>query len=75
MIKQSILALCDHPFGQHQSCINSWCRFLDNPNEKISSLPHGKPLSDGTLYNALGSVFTTYAWNAGKLLSLGGTAE
>ncbi|CAC5391995.1 unnamed protein product [Mytilus coruscus] len=73
MIKQSILALCDHPFGQHQSCNNSWCKFLDNPNEKFSSLPHGKPLSDGALQNALRSVFTTYAGNAGKLSSLGST--
>ncbi|CAC5417983.1 unnamed protein product [Mytilus coruscus] len=73
MIKQSILALCDHPFGQHQSCNNSWCKFLDNPNEKFSSLPHGKTLSDGALQNALRSVFTTYAGNAGKLSSLGST--
>ncbi|CAG2191810.1 unnamed protein product [Mytilus edulis] len=73
MIKQSILALSGHPFGQHQSCNNSWCRFLDNPNEKFSSLPHGKPLSDGALQNALTSVFTTYAENAGKLSSLGST--
>ncbi|CAC5391328.1 unnamed protein product [Mytilus coruscus] len=73
MIKQSILALCDHTFGQHQSCNNSWCKFLDNPNEKFSSLPHGKPLSDGALQNALRSVFTTYAGNAGKLSSLGST--
>ncbi|CAC5378288.1 unnamed protein product [Mytilus coruscus] len=75
MIKQSILALCDHPFRQHQSCNNSWCKFLDNPNEKFSSLPHGKPLSDGALQNALRSVFTTYAGNAGKLSSLGSTQQ
>ncbi|CAC5408794.1 unnamed protein product [Mytilus coruscus] len=55
------------------SCNNSWCKFLDNPNEKFSSLPHGKPLSDGALQNALRNVFTTYAGNAGKLSSLGST--
>ncbi|XP_063400480.1 uncharacterized protein LOC134685041 isoform X2 [Mytilus trossulus] len=73
MIKESILALSGHPFGQHERCNNTWCRFLDNPNEKFNSLPHGKPLTDGALQNDLKSVFTKYAENSGKLSSLGST--
>ena len=72
-IKRSILGLSGHLFGRHTSCDKSWCKFLENPDEKYSSLPHGKPLSDTALQQSLTSMFTLYAENAEKLSSLGST--
>ncbi|VDI14592.1 Hypothetical predicted protein, partial [Mytilus galloprovincialis] len=31
----------DKNITKHERCNNTWCRFLDNPNEKFNSLPHG----------------------------------
>ena len=72
-LQKNLKALSQHPFGDHSLCSSSWCRFLKNPSEKYKSLPHGRPLSDKSLQEAIMDIMTSYESNAGKLSTLGST--
>ncbi|XP_062581909.1 uncharacterized protein LOC134243696 [Saccostrea cucullata] len=50
-----------------------WCNFINNPNLKYKSLPHGKPLKDRFLQDDLKEVFSSYASHSDRLSCLGST--
>jgi hypothetical protein len=72
-IQDDLSALPYHIFGDHQHCSSRWCKFIDSPNLRYKSLPHGKPLKDRLLQNALKEVFSTYASHSDRLSCLGST--
>ena len=46
-LKENIMAIPYHLFGNHQKCDVSCCRYLQNPDSYVpSNLPYGKYLSN-----------------------------
>lgn len=72
-IAEDIRAIPGHIHGLHQQCSSRWCKFIGNPCKKYKSLPHGKPLQDGPLHEALKELLLTYVSNAERLSCLGST--
>lgn len=72
MVKQGLLAIPRHVFGDHQHC-GQWCRVQQEPSKKYiyKSLPHGQPLKDEKLKYSLTEVFSTYLRHCDKLAQLG----
>ena len=60
-IQASLMAIVPHSFGNHESCSNKWCGFLQDPvTYKHRHLPHGKDLHGESLYAALVELFSQY---------------
>ncbi|XP_061195042.1 uncharacterized protein LOC133203237 [Saccostrea echinata] len=72
-IEKALDALCNHPFGNHESCSDSWCQHVNNPKQRYSSLPYGKPLKDSDLQDSLHSICNQWKQNSCKISSLGST--
>ena len=72
-IAEGLDALCSHPFGDHSSCSDTWCKHVNDPTHKFSSLPYGKPLQDKKLQISLESVCNHWKQNTAKLSRLGST--
>lgn len=72
-IVKGLKALSAHPFGDHGQCDTSWCRFIENPQEKYSALPYGKPLKDGNLREKLKEIFAKYEQHPDKLANMRST--
>ena len=69
-IKQSLDALSKHPFNDHSACDSDWCRHIDAPNSKFSSLAFGKPLNNKNLQDQLEKMFGKYKVHSEKLANL-----
>ncbi|XP_063436635.1 uncharacterized protein LOC134718073 [Mytilus trossulus] len=72
-LKETLISIVPHAFGQHEKCGN-WCK-ADNDNFSFKSLPGGKALSGDDLYNDLYIVFETMSNNAHKLAPGGSTKD
>ncbi|XP_062579139.1 uncharacterized protein LOC134241063 [Saccostrea cucullata] len=72
-IKEDLSSIPLHIFGDHQHCSSRWCNFINNPNLRYKSLPHGKPLKDRFLQDDLKEVFSSYASHSDRLSCLGST--
>ena len=72
-IKQSLDALSRHPFNDHSAYDSDWCRHIDAPNSKFTSLPFGKPLNNKKLQDELEKMFRKYKAHSEKLANLKAT--
>ncbi|CAG2186089.1 unnamed protein product [Mytilus edulis] len=72
-LKETLISIVPHAFGQHEKCGN-WCK-ADNDNFSFKSLPGGKALSGDDLYNDLYIVFETMSNNSHKLAPGGSTKD
>ncbi|XP_061190963.1 uncharacterized protein LOC133199106 [Saccostrea echinata] len=72
-IQEDLSSIPYHIFGDHEHCSARWCKFIDNPNLRYKSLPHGKPLKDRFLQDDLKEVFSSYASHSDRLSCLGST--
>ena len=73
-LKENLVAIPHHLFGNHQKCDVSWCRYLQNPDSYVPrNLPYGKYLSNQDLFDGLLQIFKTYAEKSDRLLALGST--
>ncbi|XP_065944826.1 uncharacterized protein [Magallana gigas] len=72
-IEKALDALWQHPFGNHEFCSDSWCPHINDPQQRYSSLPYGKPLNDSQLQDSLHMLCNQWKQNSYKLSRLGST--
>lgn len=72
-IQKGLDALGKHPFGDHTSCSDSWCSHVNNPKQKYTALPYGKPMRDSHLQESLQTVCSKFLKYSIKLSNLGST--
>lgn len=72
-IEKALDALWQHPFGNHEFCSDSWCPHINDPQQRYSSLPYGKPLKDSQLQDSLHMLCNQWKQNSYKLSRLGST--
>ncbi|XP_062601452.1 uncharacterized protein LOC134263157 [Saccostrea cucullata] len=73
-LRDNLLAIPHHLYGDHQKCSETWCRYLQRPDKYIpKNLPYGKYLSDKELFTELNQIFTQYSEIADKLSTLEST--
>lgn len=72
-LRKSLDAVVKHPFGDHSSCSNTWCKHLDEPSTSFKSLPRGKALTDPLLQTKLEEIIAKYKSKADKLICLSST--
>ena len=71
-IRKSLKAIIPHAFGDHSTCSNTWCKYLQDPaSYHHSTLPHGKDLEGEDLKKDLQEIVEVYCQNAEKLAPLG----
>lgn len=66
-IQKGLDAIGKHPFGDHTSCSDSWCSHVNNPKQKYTALPYGKPQRDSHLQESLQTVCSKFLKNSIKL--------
>lgn len=72
-IKNALLAVVPHAYGDHQSC-GDWCAGRSSPDTYIHShLPNGKSLTDQDLRVSLQQLFTKYANGSEKIAKCAST--
>jgi hypothetical protein len=73
-LKQNLLAIPGHLFGNHNNCTIAWCNYLKDPENYVPKyLPYCKYLSNQDLYHGLSSIFSVYADKSDRLSTLGST--
>lgn len=73
-LKENLLAIPHHLYGNHSSCQVKWCRYLQNEETYTPKhLPYGKYLTDSNLIQDLQQLFTSYANQSEKLSLLEST--
>ncbi|KAK3099978.1 hypothetical protein FSP39_012810 [Pinctada imbricata] len=72
-VETGLEAISRHPFGDHSLCNASWCSHIENPKQKFTSLPFGKPLKDDLLQEDLRKLMSSYKLHSKKLSQMGST--
>lgn len=73
-LKENLLAIPHHLYGNHCTCHVKWCRYLQNEETYTPKhLPYGKYVTDSNLFQDLQQLFTSYANQSEKLSLLEST--
>lgn len=73
-LKENLLAIPHHLYGNHSSCQVKWCRYLQNEETYTPKhLPYGKYLTDSNLFQDPQQLFTSSANQSEKLSLLEST--
>jgi len=74
-VKNAILNITPHTFGEHQGCSTTWCKAQNNPEYKFKHLPGGKAFSNPNFRRALTAIFTEESALAQQLAPVGSSLQ
>lgn len=73
-LKENLLAIPHHLYGNHSSCQIKWCKYPQNEETYTPKyLPYGKYLTDSNLFQDLQQLFTSFANQSEKFSLLEST--